>query len=522
MPDSRHDDDPPNLPASGKLPASRDAGVPSAPAVNSDPAHTGDNQAAARQGKSNLPEAPQRDKRPSKKPVVIKRPPMVVSPEPVAFPRLEQEPPGGDKKESKSLSRSEDETRRLFTAAGIGSRQGVARVSWSDQLVFRCPVCAQQLQCSDVFIGKSFECTSCYAELGIPLPESGEKIELIRSGGLRTGKPDLPAVDLPDGRGDDGPAGKTSFQAIDELLPDDEDATHGWGLENPAVLSGAPRRSRLWVLFAAGMLLSSIGFLVFQTTRTSGRSTAPAGGNDLEMAATAMHWSTMTPIARYMQADKIIRAYLQAPDIPTKAQFSRGNPKVLERMTAYYARAAGYEPETKTHGAVRSVVLGEHRTIGKANFQMVKVDFANGSSGVYALAAGANGYEVDWDYAVGFGEMAMADLLAAKPLQPVLMRVYLEEGVFFVDGFPRELFRQFDMTDSGSEHYASVFVARSSPVEAAIREAYREEVVRALSLTGTQGAKKLDFTVRLRYENAVGSGGFVIDEVLGRGWILPD
>ena len=523
----------------GKLPVSRvdddGAAGPRERAIRFKPAEiqvVAEGPVVGERGKATLPRAPKRDKQPAKKPVVVKRPAVAITPDSAAS-APSREPPhdasapatGDDKKEVKSLSRSEDESKRLFMAAGIGARQGVARVSWSDQLVFRCPVCEQQLQCSDDFIGKLFECDTCHAELRIPVPESGEKIELIRSGSPRPDGALMPLVDLPGERGNDGPAGKPTYQTKDELMPADDEGLYEWGLEKADVLDDVPRRSRGWLWIAALLLLPLTGFLVFQTYSSAGRSvgqSAEADGPNPGQGTNGMDWDAIPPITRFVMADSAIRAFLHATDLEAKAKVTRHGPEIVTRMTEYYQRNGGYQPETHKFGNILGVALGDQRMIGGTMVQMVKVNFAKGNAGVYALVGGARGYEVDWEYAVGFGDMSFGELCEAKPAQAVMMRVYLEEDVFFDKGFDRSKFRQFNMTDTENVRVASVFVERGTAVEAAIREAYREEVVRALIQDGSRGNKKLDFTIRLHYEIDGDRRGFVIDEVLSRGWILPE
>lgn len=456
----------------------------------------------------------------------------------VAIPKEEDPPPEAAKlrepgptewkrhsKDERARSRALREKERVLMAAGLVTPQRVTRVGTSDDLIFRCPVCSAPTQCGVSDCGGEFPCPSCGAVLFLPDLSASGRIRVVS---LPTKKPTaegLPAIELPAGRSIEGRSHEARFQALDELLPDGEEGALAWGLEKNETVPERQGRAGVWLWFAVPLFLMFAAILVRQLFSSSGRSAGELARTD-EMVLVApsgeINWDALPQSRKYLLVDQRLRAFFEAPDLATKAAQTRGGPASEARMTAYYERKGGYEAETRVHGAVQEIVLQEERIVGGKVFQTVAVRFAKSVQGIYALERTPTGYLVDWEYSEGYGEISFTELAANLPLEPVLMRVHLSETTHFGEGFEEASYRSFNMADPFKEETVPAFVARNSKVEDFLSRAWNDALLDSIGDPSNAGSDELDFVVRVRYENGANRKGFVIDEVLMRGWIMPD
>lgn len=482
-------------------------------------------------GRAILPEAPRKKNELAerRKPVVVVPVPRPTEPpppsEPAVAPEVAPAPPAKLPKEHRVMARAIGEKERVFIAAGLVSHQGVARLGQGSEVVFRCPVCSEQVHCEAEDCGREFTCPSCSALLHLPLPEGGGKVRVVSLPKQKVETPGLPPLELPQERSSEGRSHDAQFQAVEELLPEGEEGTLEWGLEKSGDMPEKVRRSRVWVWVGIPLLLLAGGFVFRQTLTSAARASAGSAmpkTESLRAPSGAIDWDHLPATRKYLLVEQTLRSYLEAPDIASKARFTRGGPAAETKMTAYYNRSGGYEPETRIHGRIKDIVLREEREIGGKRFQLATVRFEESGGGIYALERAGEGYLVDWEYAVGYGEVAFAAMVENPPAVPVVLRVYLNESLFFSDGFDEGSFRVFEMSDPSRERTLPVFARRNSPVEEALREAWNNAVLDNIGRHGGAGSAQLDFVLRVRHENEASRRGFVIDEVLVRGWIVPE
>ena len=426
--------------------------------------------------------------------------------------------------EQNATARALREKERVLKAAGLVSHQKLARIAGGDDVVFRCPACSEQNQCVVADCGSDFSCSRCGAVLWLPEPDAGEWIKVVSLPKKKAGAGELPPLELPGERSSGGRSREARFQAIDELLPDAEEGGLSWGLEKSEMAPEKRRRAGTWLWFAVPLFLLCAAILVRQIFSTSGRAEGAAGSRDeaeLVSPSGEINWDTLPAARKYLLVDQTLRAYLQAPDLETKAARSRWGRASLDRMSAYYQRTGVYEPETRVHGAVSDILLQEEKVVGGKFFQIVAARFAGASQGVYALERTSEGYLVDWEYSEGYGEMSFAELAEKRPAQPVLLRVHLSETSYFADGFDEATYRAFNMVDPFKQQTLLVFVPRHSEVEEALARAWNDAVLDSIGDPTNPGRGELDFVLRVRHENESNRKGFVIDEVIMRGWIVP-
>lgn len=416
------------------------------------------------------------------------------------------------------------ERERVLKAAGLLSQQKLARIGSGDDVVFRCPACSSQNQCSVGDCGSEFPCCNCGAVLFLPAVDGGEWIKVVSLPKKRADSAELPPLELPGERSSEGRSREARFQAIDELLPDSEEEGLAWGLENREMAPDKRHRANRWLWFAVPLFLGLAAILVRQVFSTSGRSEGASGQleeSELVTPSGEINWDTLPATRKYLLVDRTLRAYLDAPDLETKSEHTRGGRASLERMSGYYQRAGAYEPETRVHGRVSDILLQEEKSVGGKIFQIVTARFAESRQGVYALERMADGYLVDWEYSEGYGEMGFAELSQKLPEKPVLLRVHLSETSYFADGFDEVNYRAFNMADPFKERTLLVFAPRHSEVEEALARAWNDAVLDSIGDPTSPGQGELDFVLRVRHENESNRKGFVIDEVLMRGWIVP-
>ena len=332
-------------------------------------------------------------------------------------------------------------------------------------------------------------------------------------------------VELPTRRGEEGaPVGRKKLRLAGEMAPEGDEGLLEWGLEKAPEDEAGGTRSAGWRWTAVVIVvLAAIGVVFYSISssgRASGKVPVAAGAPDVATVDGRLDWAKVNAAKRVEMAERKIRAYLEAPGVREKARHVRGGLATLPRMEAYYAREGGFERETREYGDITEVTSGEKRRVGELSVQMVRVQFAMGGAGIYAMVQGGMDYEVDWEYAVGYGEVGIAGLVEDKPVEPVLMRVYLREGRYYGDGFTEREFRYFDMMDPKRQMQIAAYVRRGSDVESRLKDAWGDAAAEA-TVQGSEVPMELDFTVRLHFDRENNRRGFMLDEILARGWILP-
>jgi hypothetical protein len=417
------------------------------------------------------------------------------------------------------------ENERVLIAAGLISHQKVARLGGGGDVVFRCPVCSAQNQAEIANCGGEIACSDCGAVLLLPEMDSTERIRVVSLPKQKADDAESKTLELPDERSSEGRSGEARFQAIEELLPEGDEGILAWGLEKSEMAPDKQRRSAAWLWFGVPLFLIAAAILVRQIFLTYGRAEGEVktpGEFELVAPSGEVQWDALPAARKFLLVDQCLRAYLDAPDLAAKAALSRGGAAMEARMAAFYQREGGYEPETRQHGEVRHILLQREKSIGGKLFQFVNVRFAESSQGVFALERTPHGYLVDWDYAEGYGEMTLPEMIANPPEKPVLLRVHLSETLYFADGFDQAGYRAFTMTDRFREKSVQVFAPRKSKVEDALARAWNDALLDTIGDPNAAGSGELDFVLRVRHENAPPRMGFVIDEVLMRGWIVPE
>lgn len=433
--------------------------------------------------------------------------------------------PGAPPRELHRMARAMDERQRLLLASGLGGGTGLARVAGSDTLAFRCPACLQQVACTTQDAGRGMECPFCQAMLRLPPVDGAGRVELLSATLVSGSGTDVTKARLPELRDEEeGRSGTALFQERHLIAPREVEGTDDWGLDHATRVENV-RRSRAWRWLLPMLVVIGLASWVLVKHRDAARATVEEQSPGEAASGTAVgpeDWDQMSPRRFFLAADAKIRAYLGAPTIEGKlAHVRHAGEEMLRKMRIHYDRRGGYAPETDRNGPVQTIALGEERTVGGCKFQMVIVGFRDGGKGIYALGLEQGRLVVDWEYSVGYGEVTIPDLWAERPIVPVLMRVYLTEGRYFSDGFEETLYRHFDLTTASvAEKAIPVYARRGGGVEAALHEAWFDASIDAIGKEG-RVSRRLDFVVRIRYENAEGHAGFVIDEVLARGWILP-
>ncbi len=483
--------------------------------------------AVAGQGKTVLPSEPRRSWRARKQKEASPAPaePPAQGPSAGASHPVDAAVPDEAPRKIHRMALAMDERQRLLLASGLGGGTGLARVAGSDTLAFRCPACLQQVVCTTEDAGCDMECPFCQAMLRLPPVDGAGRVELLATAPVAGSRTDVMKAHLPELRDEEeGRSGSALFQEMQPIRPEEVEGTDDWGLDRAARVENV-RRSRAWRWLLPMLVVIGLASWVLVRRHDAARATV-AQQSQGEAASGAVggpeDWDQMSPRRFFLAADAKIRAYLEAPTLEVKvAHVRHAGDEMLRKMRIYYGRRGGYAPETDRNGPVQTITLGEERTVGGRKFQMVIAGFRDGGRGIYALGLEQGQLVVDWEYSVGYGEVTIPDLWAERPIVPVLMRVYLTEGRYFGDGFEEPLYRQFDLTTASLvEKAIPVYARRGSPVEVALREAWFDASVDAIGKEG-RAARRLDFVVRVRFENAEGHAGFLIDEVLARGWILP-
>lgn len=199
----------------------------------------------------------------------------------------------------------------------------------------------------------------------------------------------------------------------------------------------------------------------------------------------------------------VLKNFLEAPDLLQRLSWVANRGAVEEAMTEYYRkrgdRAADFDRLGKSSSAGPGAT--EHEVVS-----------SSGEIRVATVLETPEGYRVDWPSFVAYGEMPWADFLAAKPTEPVLLRVKAAPGGHFENQFgDPSWFRCVNLTHVDDLTGGIVFgyVEKSSDVG--------REIEHWLSLSGGQ---PIPLTVRLKFPRDAFSDQQVwIDELVTAGWV---
>jgi len=433
---------------------------------------------------------------------------------------------------SRHMGRDVDE-KALRRAAAIEAPLEPTEVVGVDAIVFACPDCNQRLMAPLSRAGKKLVCEACGAELKIPA-RGVREVTMLSPGKLKAGRtmaagklPDpVPVKDSGLGGGHTHDAKFTPFD-----LPKDE---KGRVIRTAAQKALSFRLLPIALVAVLFIVLVGTGVWIYMDRiagdgmpevgerKPAAVSPAPEieGSMLEEPPEAASFWQGLSDDERQALANEALAGYLAAPTLEQKAEFVRGGERMLSAMREYYRAAGGYVPEMERYGPVEEYVARWETESGGMEVKKLHVRFADNFSGVYALVRGEEEYLVDWGHAVGYGQASVARLSVSQLREPALLRANVMEATSYLDGFRADNYQSFLLSDRDEVSTITAYALRGGEVERRLRKAIAEYE------SATDDADALlpvmvPVTLIVRFEQTSTHMGYVIDDVLAAGWVLP-
>jgi hypothetical protein len=205
---------------------------------------------------------------------------------------------------------------------------------------------------------------------------------------------------------------------------------------------------------------------------------------------------------------EVTEKFFGAESIDELLPYCRDPDRVAPLLEEYYSRIP-FEPVGVLGFALGDSLVLERDSASNRAFAYVSFENTDFHSQTICMEIVDNDFKIDWESAVGYGEMSWDDFLKTRPTEPTLLRLVAMSSDYhnyeFNDPSVWAGFTLFDR-DGASSVYG--FVPRDSATHQKILQALR-------------GNSSAWLVARLKYpENARSSNCVEIDEIIHDRWVL--
>jgi len=204
-----------------------------------------------------------------------------------------------------------------------------------------------------------------------------------------------------------------------------------------------------------------------------------------------------------VESETVVLAFLTAEKFEDLSELVRTPDVTVPRMRKWYARHQWVTP------GVKQVCYGGKVTI-KGVMASMSVQLDDYSIKAIALERNSDGYLIDWESWVAWGEMDWEDLFKKRPTQSVEVRVVCQK-----DSYYNRLFRDEEK-----------WMAVKMECPGADRVLYGYIDSNTTTLTSLMGDLKSEgrvpVTIKIRFpEGSVADNQVIIEEYIQHGWVRP-
>jgi hypothetical protein len=214
--------------------------------------------------------------------------------------------------------------------------------------------------------------------------------------------------------------------------------------------------------------------------------------------------SASNPDEPFADQRLVLENFLRAPDVDQRVLWVANRQEVGPAMREYAGK--------RGDSAIRYNRLGKSSSAGQGVTEH-EVVLASGQIRMANVLETEDGFRVDWPSFVAWGEMSWQDFRAAKPTEPVLMRVRAAPGGRFENQFgDPSWFRCVNLThvDDPSGSIVFGYVERNSPLGGKIDY-----------WLGFGDGQPMEMTLRLKYPvDAFSDTQVWITEIVTVGWLV--
>jgi hypothetical protein len=259
----------------------------------------------------------------------------------------------------------------------------------------------------------------------------------------------------------------------------------------------------LWIVVLG--LIGSIAYAVHQMPKApdAPNNEAPPPATRIELTAEEKFGLTNRATILADIAPVLVK-FLNSKNPEEMKPLIREPERVIPLMDKYYQEQTPFTPPT-----YRRLPLEEDTRVDK-RFIGVKMEDAAFQNFVVTLEKTPQGYLVDWESFVKYGDMTVAQLRTTRPTTPVTMRCVLSLNTYYNYGFRDETMYQSYKLKIKDEESLYGYVRKLSPTHVKIQRSQLTE-------------ETLYCVIKLKFpENANTDQQVEITEFLQSGWVFRD
>ncbi|QQL45183.1 hypothetical protein [Sulfuriroseicoccus oceanibius] len=456
------------------------------------------------------------------------------------------------------VSDGQEEQERMRAAMGEGDL-AVKRVPGTETMVVHCPECHQRYVLNFRMAGSEYVCRGCQSTMMLPRPDQGKAAVLVGQGERPTQAPHRHAhrqrVALPDRKGD----GPNESPARDERRP-----TGPMGGRPSAMLEGGriptpaemrqmagvvpevqkPRDFRgAFVVVTVVVVLGSLitwgiaSFASRQSAKKPAYQVDPMTGEVVQTSGAAALDKQIAdqnadqfklPSERrrehFERVERTVKEAMAAREPAALLKYCDRPGLVAPKMKAFYARQGGYKSFNKRFGGVtvllkrRAEYHGREYQLIMATFDGVGAEESDPEILHLAVLLQDGEAKLDWFQLERYSEMSLEELGRALPGEPQEVRATVDVNANYYNfGFLNDDWHSLYLFDPqpGAEATLPVYAQRGTDVFKKLEEIGEKAALRGEKLNA------LPLTLKVRYEEADGHRGFVVDEVVAGNWLMP-
>jgi len=211
-----------------------------------------------------------------------------------------------------------------------------------------------------------------------------------------------------------------------------------------------------------------------------------------------------TTAERTAAATQTIRAFFAAESPAERLHFILAADRLRQPLEKFYRRANAPQPTDVSVASLRFVLIDAQP------WCFAKIDLPGGQTQLAALKQTDDGYKLDWESLVAYGELPWDTFYSTRPEQPTQMRVHLAHTSYHNYKYSDpSRYAAYRITPKNGGSWLYGYVVRGSAADAALAQIVQKGMIQPAN-------------IRLHFEPDAGADNLaIIDELIHARWTSP-